>query len=255
MRLVSWNVNGLRSCLGKGFCAALETLRADIVCLQETKLGRDGADGLQLPEYPCRLFHSAQKPGYAGTALFSRLQPLRVSFDFEGNSLAGEGRVITAEFDHFQVVNAYVPNSQNELRRLDYRINQWEPALRRHLTELSKRKPVIYTGDLNVSHREIDLARPAANRRNAGFTDEERAAFDALLEAGFIDTYRHFYPDRAGAYSWWSYRGGARERNVGWRLDYFLASRELQGQLQSADIHAEITGSDHCPVSLDLSTP
>jgi len=252
MKLISWNVNGIRSCLGKGLARALAEERPDIVCLQETKIDAAAVQTLELPPYPVRLFHHAAKKGYSGTAVFSQLEPRKVSFDLPQGPAECEGRVMTLEFDRFFLVNAYAPNSQNELRRLSYRTEAWEPALRHHLQSLLKTKAVIYCGDLNVAHREIDLARPAANRRNPGFTDEERAAMDQLLNLNLIDSFRHLHPETTGAYSWWSYRGGARARNVGWRIDYVLISQALLPHLQSAFILPEIPGSDHCPVGIEL---
>jgi exodeoxyribonuclease-3 len=252
MKLVSWNVNGLRACLKKGFTDSIQQINPDILCLQETKLGRDAPPELALPELPFRIFHSADKPGYSGTALLSRKEPITVELDFGDKAFRGEGRVIAAEFDSFFLVNSYVPNSQNELRRLDYRCGSWEPRTRAYLSRLATSKPVFYCGDLNVAHREIDLARPEANRRNAGFTDEERREMDQLIASGFTDSFRHFHPDEENRYSWWSYRAGARKRNVGWRLDYFLVSESGLGRMRSADIFEKIEGSDHCPVSLEL---
>ena len=251
MRFFSWNVNGLRACLKKGFAESLAERKPDFLCLQETKLGRDEPPEVGLPDLPHRIFHSADKPGYSGTALLSRTAPLAVEFDFGDPEFRGEGRVIAAEFDRFHLVTAYVPNSQNELRRLGYRCDRWEPRTREYLAGLAKAKPVLYCGDLNVAHREIDIARPDANRRSAGFTDEERAAMDRLLEAGFIDTFRDLHPGEKDRYSWWSYRGGARQRNVGWRLDYFLLSEPARRGLVVADILDQIEGSDHCPVTLE----
>lgn len=252
--MISWNVNGIRSCMTKGLAKVLAEEEADIVCLQETKIDAAAAQALEFSRYPYVHFHSGERKGYSGTAVLARKQPLGMAFDFVDGPAEPEGRVMTLEFDGFYLVNAYVPNSQNELRRLDYRIGQWEPALRRHLRELQKKKPVIYCGDLNVAHREIDLARPSANRRSAGFTDEERAAMDELLDLGLSDTFRHFHPHLTGAYSWWSYRGGARDRNVGWRIDYVLLSKALLPRLKSAFIRPEITGSDHCPVGIEIET-
>lgn len=251
MKLVSWNVNGLRACLKKGFSETVASLSADIVCLQETKLGRDAPPDPGLPDLEHRIFHSADKPGYSGTALLSREKPLSVEFDLASSETSGEGRVIAAEFADFYVITAYVPNSQNELRRLGYRCAVWEPRTRDYLQSLARLKPVFYCGDLNVAHKEIDIARPESNRKSAGFTDEERAEMDKLIEAGFTDTFRHFHPDARDRYSWWSYRAGARKRNVGWRLDYFLSSETALTQLKSADILNHIQGSDHCPVVLE----
>ncbi len=252
MRFVSWNVNGLRSCLKKGFSGSIIPLEADAVCLQETRLGRDDPPDVGLDDLPHRIFHSADKPGYAGTAILSREKPISVEFDLGSVETKGEGRVIAAEFDDLFLVTAYVPNSQNELRRLGYRCEVWEPRTRDYLSALASAKPVLYCGDLNVAHREIDIARPQANRRSAGFTDEERAEMDRLIQSGFVDTFRHFHPDARDRYSWWSYRGGARKRNVGWRLDYFLASETAKDRLKAAEILDRIEGSDHCPVVVEL---
>jgi exodeoxyribonuclease-3 len=225
----------------------------DVLCLQETKLGRDEPPEIDLPNLPHRVFHTADKPGYSGTAILSKTEPLSVEFDFGDKTFAGEGRVIAAEFDTFYLVNSYVPNSQNELRRLGYRCESWEPRTRKYIATLAENKAVYYCGDLNVAHKEIDIARPKANHRNAGFTDEERHEMDLLIEAGFTDSFRHFHPDAKDRYSWWSYRGGARKRNIGWRLDYFLASEAGCAALTSADILDQIEGSDHCPVCLEIS--
>jgi len=252
MKLISWNVNGLRACLKKGFAQSINEESPDILCLQETKLGRDAPPDLGLDNLPSQIFHSADKPGYSGTAILSRTAPLSVELDFGDPFFRGEGRVIAAEFDRFFVVNSYVPNSQNELRRLDYRCGSWEPRTRNYLAKLAENKPVFYCGDLNVAHKEIDIARPQANRRSAGFTDEERREMDLLVESGFTDSFRHFYPEEKDRYSWWSYRGGARQRNVGWRLDYFLVSESGIPSIRAADILDQIHGSDHCPVSLEV---
>ena len=252
MKLLSWNVNGLRACLKKGFSESIQSVDPDVVCLQETKMGRDGPPDTGLGEYAHQIFHSAEKPGYSGTAILSKTEPISVEFDFGDSEFQGEGRVIAAEFANFYLVNAYVPNSQNELRRLPYRCDSWEPRTRKYLKSLSTSKPVYYCGDLNVAHKEIDIARPKANRRNAGFTDEERHEMDLLLGAGFTDTFRHFHPDATERYSWWSYRAGARKRNIGWRLDYFIASESASDSWISADIFDQIEGSDHCPVSLEI---
>ena len=247
MRLVTWNVNGLRACLGKGFLDFFQRVDADVVCLQETKLQPDQI-ALELPGY--RLFwNSAEKKGYSGTAVFTRVEPLSVTCGIGLDAHDHEGRVITAEFDGFFLVCCYTPNAQNELARIDYRM-QWEDDFRAYLMELDKKKPVVLCGDLNVAHEEIDLKNPKSNRKNAGFTDEERGKFTDLLGAGFIDTFRYFYPDREGIYSWWSYRFSARAKNAGWRIDYFCASESLKDRLVSADIHTEVMGSDHCPVEL-----
>lgn len=250
MKFLSWNVNGLRACLKKGFSESITAQSPDIVALQETKIGRDGPPELNLGEYSHQIFHSADKPGYSGTAILSKVEPLSVEFDFGDPEFQGEGRVIAAEFSSFYFVTAYVPNSKNDLLRLDYRCQQWEPRTRAYLQKLASSKPVYYCGDLNVAHQEIDIARPKTNRRSAGFTDEERHEMDELVGSGFTDTFRHFHPDARDRYSWWSYRAGARKRNIGWRLDYFLAS--TADNLVSADILDQIEGSDHCPVCLEI---
>ena len=253
MRLLSWNVNGLRSCLGKGFQASIAEANADIVALQETRLGRDSAPPAGIAGYPWMQFHGAERPGYSGTGILSRVEPLRVEFDFGREDLPREGRVFAAEFSGFHLVNAYVPNSQDGLRRLDHRVGEWEPALRAYLCKLDATKPVVYCGDLNVAHEEIDIARPAANRTSPGFTDEERAAMSELLRCGFCDAFRTLHPDAREAYTWWSYRARARERNVGWRLDYFIVSKRLIPSITGVSILASVGGSDHCPVVLDLA--
>lgn len=249
MKLVSWNVNGLRACCEKGFRESFAALNADAVCLQETKL-QAGQIDLQFDGYES-FWNYADKKGYSGTAIFTRIKPLSVSYGLGIDLHDHEGRVITAEYDDFYLVTAYVPNSQDELRRLDYRM-QWDRDLLAYLKGLEQRKPVLLCGDLNVAHREIDLKNPKSNRRNAGFTDEERAGFQSMLDAGFVDTFRHFYPDQEGIYSWWSYRFRAREKNAGWRIDYFVASEALRPRLVSACIHTEIYGSDHCPVEVEI---
>ena len=249
MKLISWNVNGLRACIGKGFVEAFRALDADVFCLQETKLSAGQLD-LDLPGYH-QYWNYAEKKGYSGTALFTRTEPLGVTLGIGSEEHDHEGRVITAEFDGFYLVTVYVPNSQRELTRLDYR-QTWEAAFLEYVLALEEKKPVIWCGDLNVAHKEIDLKNPTANRRNAGFTDEERACFTKALDSGYIDTFRHFYPDAAGIYSWWSYMFHAREKNAGWRIDYFVASRKLEDRLVSAAIHTDILGSDHCPVELVL---
>ena len=249
MKLVSWNVNGLRACCEKGFRESFAALNADAVCLQETKL-QAGQIDLQFDGYES-FWNYADKKGYSGTAIFTRVKPLNVSYGLGIDLHDHEGRVITAEYDDFYLVTAYVPNSQDELRRLDYRM-QWDRDLLAYLKGLEQRKPVLLCGDLNVAHREIDLKNPKSNRRNAGFTDEERAGFQSMLDAGFVDTFRHFYPDQEGIYSWWSYRFRAREKNAGWRIDYFVASEALRPRLVSACIHTEIYGSDHCPVEVEI---
>lgn len=249
MKLVSWNVNGLRACCEKGFRESFTALDADFVCLQETKMQAGQLD-LSFEGYES-YWNYAEKKGYSGTAVFTRRHPLAVSYGIGVDCHDHEGRVITLEMDRFFLVTVYTPNSQDGLRRLDYRMT-WEEDFRRYLLQLSGSKPVIVCGDLNVAHREIDLKNPRTNRRNAGFTDEERQKFGILLESGFTDTFRHFYPDLEGAYSWWSYRFKAREKNAGWRIDYFLTSDSLKEHLTGAAIHNEIYGSDHCPVELTI---
>ena len=249
MKLVSWNVNGLRACLGKGFldfCAASD---ADVICLQETKMRPEQAD-FDLPGYT-RFWNSADKAGYSGTAVFTRTEPLSVTCDFGGDEHRHEGRVITAEYPEFYLVCCYTPNSQDGLRRLDYRM-RWEDDFRAYLRELDAVKPVVLCGDLNVAHEEIDLKNPKTNRKNPGFTDEEREKMTALLAAGFADSFRRLHPDTV-QYSWWSYRMKARERNVGWRIDYFIVSERLLERVQAAEIYDQVTGSDHCPVGLVLA--
>ena len=249
MKLISWNVNGLRACLKKGFYESMAALDADVICLQEIKMQKGQCD-VDMPGYEAA-FYSADKKGYSGTAVFSRVPALSVRYGIGIDEHDHEGRVITWEFEDFFLVCCYTPNSQNELRRLDYRM-QWEDDFREYLVGLDAVKPVVLCGDLNVAHEEIDLKNPKTNHMNAGFTDQERAKFTQLLQAGFIDSFRHFYPDATGEYSWWSYIGGARLRNAGWRIDYFVVSEKLKGLMVSAGIHHEIMGSDHCPVELVL---
>ena len=248
-KFVSWNVNGLRACMEKGFMDAFRQLDADVFCLQETKL-QQGQITLDLPGYN-QFWNYAEKKGYSGTAVFSREEPLSVRYGLGIEQHDHEGRVITLEFPDYYFITVYVPNSQEELKRLDYRM-VWEDDFLSYVKKLEETKPVIFCGDLNVAHREIDLKNPASNRRNAGFTDEERAKFDAVLKSGLTDTFRYFYPDQENIYSWWSYRFQARARNAGWRIDYFVVSDSLRDRLQDAKIHTDITGSDHCPVELDL---
>lgn len=250
MKLISWNVNGLRACRDKGFEEAFARLDADVFCLQETKL-QAGQIDIAFDGYES-YWNYAEKKGYSGTAIFTRIKPLSVRYGMGIDVHDNEGRVITLEFDDYFVVTVYVPNSQDELRRLDYRM-QWDRDFRAYLKALERQKPVVMCGDLNVAHREIDLKNPKTNRRNAGFTDEEREDFQQLLDAGFVDTFRHFYPDAEGAYSWWSYRFRAREKNAGWRIDYFVVSEALRNRLVSAAIHADIFGSDHCPVEVVIA--
>lgn len=249
-KLISWNVNGLRACAEKGFMEFFKEADADIFCLQETKL-QEGQINLDLPEYH-QYWNYAEKKGYSGTAIFSKKEPLSISYGMGIEAHDHEGRIITLEFENFYMVTVYTPNSQDELKRLDYRM-QWEDDFLTFLKNLEKNKPVIVCGDLNVAHREIDLKNPKTNRKNAGFTDEERAKFTALMEAGFTDTFRYFYPELEGAYSWWSYRFHAREKNAGWRIDYFLTSKVLDNTLKDAIIYKDIFGSDHCPIGLILS--
>ena len=247
MKLISWNVNGLRACVQKGFLEYFQQVDADVFCIQESKL-QEGQIDLDLPGYH-QYWNYAVKKGYSGTAMFTKQEPLSVSYGIGMEEHDQEGRVITAEFPEYYVVTVYTPNSQNELARLPYRM-QWEEDFIAYLKKLEEKKPVIFCGDLNVAHREIDLKNPKTNRKNAGFTDEERAKFSHVLESGFIDAYRYFYPDQEGVYSWWSYRFKAREKNAGWRIDYFCVSESLKDRLVSASIHTEVTGSDHCPVEL-----
>lgn len=249
MKLISWNVNGLRAAVTKGFMESFNELDADIFCLQETKLQPDQIS-LELPGYE-QYWNSAVKKGYSGTAVFTRIKPLSVTNGIGIEEHDQEGRVIIAEYDNFYLVCCYTPNSQRELARLEYRMT-WEDAFRNYLLELDKKKPVILCGDLNVAHQEIDLKNPKTNRKNAGFSDEERAKMTELLDAGFTDTFRHLYPDAIEEYSWWSYMGKARERNTGWRIDYFITSKRLDDKIQEAKIHQQIFGSDHCPVELDI---
>ena len=249
MKLISWNVNGLRAAVTKGFIDSFNELDADIFCLQETKLQPHQIE-LELPGYE-QFWNSAVKKGYSGTAVFTRIKPIAVTNGIGIEEHDQEGRVITAEFDNFYLVCCYTPNSQRELARLDYRMT-WEDAFRAYLLELDKKKPVILCGDLNVAHNEIDLKNPKTNRKNAGFSDEERAKMTELLESGFTDTFRYLYPDAVDEYSWWSYMGKARDRNVGWRIDYFITSKRFDDNIKEAKIHQQIFGSDHCPVELDI---
>lgn len=249
MKFISWNVNGLRACNDKGFSDAFRKLNADFFCLQETKMQHGQLD-LQFEDYES-FWNYADKKGYSGTAIYTRHKPLNVAYGLGIDEHDHEGRVITLEMDKFYLVTVYTPNSQDELKRLDYRM-KWEDDFRAYLLSLNCVKPVIVCGDLNVAHKEIDLKNPKTNRRNAGFTDEEREKFSILLDSGFVDTFRHFYPDMENIYSWWSYRFKAREKNAGWRIDYFLVSDSLKPALAGAKIHTEIYGSDHCPVELDL---
>ena len=250
MKMISWNVNGLRAAVGKGFLDYFKEADADIFSIQETKL-QEGQIDLPTEGYH-QYWNYAEKKGYSGVAVFTKQEPISVSYGLGIEEHDKEGRVITLEFENFYHVTVYTPNSQQENARLDYRMT-WDDALRAYLQELDKTKPVIVCGDLNVAHTEIDLKNPSTNRRNAGFTDEERGKFTELLEAGFVDTFRHFYPDVTGAYSWWSYRFNARKNNAGWRIDYYVVSERLRDALQDAKIHSDIMGSDHCPVELDIA--
>ena len=250
MKLVSWNVNGLRACIGKGFGDFLAREDPDVLCLQETKLQPEQED-FDFPGYRAYWNSSTARKGYSGTAVFTKRPPERVTYGLGDEEFDSEGRVIAAEYDAFILVTVYTPNSQRELTRLDYRM-EWEEAFLAYLKKLEQKKPVVFCGDLNVAHQEIDLKNPKSNRHNAGFTDEERACFTRLMENGFIDTFRYFYPDKTEAYSWWSYMFKAREKNAGWRIDYFVVSRSLAGRLEDAALHSEVMGSDHCPVELRL---
>lgn len=250
MKFVSWNVNGLRAVCGKGFDEIFNSLDADFICLQETKL-QEGQIDIAFPGYES-YWDYAEKKGYSGTVIFTRHKPLSVSKGIGVPEHDREGRTVTLEYDSFYLVNTYVPNSQGELARLPYRMT-WEQAFLDYVKSLDVRKPVVICGDLNVAHKEIDLKNPSTNHHNAGFTDEERECFTRLLDSGFIDTYRYFNPDKEGAYSWWSYRFKGRERNIGWRIDYFLVSKRLEPMLEGADIRNDILGSDHCPVTLTLN--
>lgn len=249
MKFISWNVNGLRACMGKGFQDFFDQADADFFCLQETKLS-DGQLSLSLPGYH-QYWNYAEKKGYSGTAIFCKQEPLGVTYGIGVPELDTEGRLITLEYPDFFLVTCYTPNAQRDLARIDHRM-KWDDAFRRWLSALDERKPVIVCGDLNVAHKEIDLKNPASNRGNAGFSDEERESFQKTLDCGFTDTYRHLYPDVTGAYSWWSYMFHAREKNAGWRIDYFLVSNRLNSAIQEACIHPEVYGSDHCPVELVL---
>ncbi len=250
MKLISWNVNGLRACVGKGFLDFFHQSGADVFCLQETKL-QPGQIELDLPGYE-QYWNSAVKKGYSGTAVFTRVPPLSVSYGIGSSAHDDEGRAITVEFPDFYLVTCYTPNAQRGLTRLDFRM-AWEDELRAYLKGLEGKKPVVLCGDLNVAHQEIDLKNPGPNRGNAGFSDEERAKMTELLDAGFVDTYRYFYPDTTGAYTWWSYLYHARENNAGWRIDYFIVSDALKDRLVDSKIHADVMGSDHCPVELELN--
>ena len=249
MKFISWNVNGLRACVNKGFLDFFHEINEDAFCIQETKL-QEGQIDLSLPGY-YQYWNYAKKKGYSGTAIFTKKEPLSVSYGIGIPEHDEEGRVITLEYENYYLITCYTPNSQSELARLSYRM-EWEDAFLQYLKGLEEKKPVIFCGDLNVAHKEIDLKNPKTNRKNAGFTDEEREKFSVLLENGFIDTFRYFYPEQEGIYSWWSYRFHAREKNAGWRIDYFLVSQSLKEKLKGAAIHTEVPGSDHCPVELEI---
>lgn len=249
MKFISWNVNGLRACVQKGFLDFFNSIDADFFCIQESKL-QAGQIDLDLPGYH-QYWNYAEKKGYSGTAIFAKNEPLCVSYGIGIDEHDREGRVITLEYDNFYLVTCYTPNSQNELKRLPYRM-QWEDDFREYLKTLDAKKPVVLCGDLNVAHNEIDLKNPKTNRKNAGFSDEERAKMTELLSSGFTDTFRYFYPDAEGIYSWWSYRFKAREKNAGWRIDYFITSKRINDNLKKAAIHTDVLGSDHCPVEVDI---
>ena len=249
MKLISWNVNGLRACMDKGFMDFFKEMDADVFCLQETKL-QEGQIEMDLPGYH-QYWNYAEKKGYSGTAMFTKREPMNVTYGIGIKEHDKEGRVITAEFEEYFVVTVYTPNSQRELTRLEYRMT-WEEAFLNYIKSLDEKKPVIFCGDLNVAHKEIDLKNPKTNRKNAGFTDEERACFSKVLESGFVDTFRYFYPDMKDIYSWWSYMFQARAKNAGWRIDYFVTSERLNEKLEDAKIHTTVMGSDHCPVELTL---
>lgn len=255
MKMISWNVNGIRACVSKGFLDSMQAMDADIICLQETKVQ---AGQIELDEPPLTNYHQywnyAQRKGYSGTAIFTKEEPRSVQLGLGIPDHDTEGRVITLEFDAFYLVTVYTPNAQEELARIDYRMD-WENAFRAHLQKLDVQKPVVFCGDLNVAHQEIDLKNAKSNRGNAGFTDEERAKFTELLASGFVDTFRYLYPDKTGAYSWWSYMYNARANNAGWRIDYFLVSERIRGCIEESSILPEVTGSDHCPVMLEMGMP
>ena len=250
MKLISWNVNGIRACINKGFKDFFNEIDADIFCIQETKCQKDQID-LEFEGYTS-YWNSAEKKGYSGTAIFTKQKPISVTYGIGIEEHDKEGRVITLEFEKFYMINIYTPNSKRELERLEYR-QIWEDEIRKYMLKLNKNKPVIMCGDLNVAHNEIDLKNPKTNRYNAGFTDEERNKMTELLDAGFVDTFRVLYPDKENAYSWWSYMGHAREKNVGWRIDYFIVSKSIENCIKEAKIHSEILGSDHCPVELEIN--
>ena len=249
MKLISWNVNGIRACLTKGFEEVFKKMDADIFCLQETKCQPDQIN-LEFQGYTS-YWNSAEKKGYSGTAIFTKQKPINVTYGIGIEEHDKEGRVITLEFERFYMVDIYTPNSKRELERLEYR-QIWEDEIRKYLLKLNETKPVIMCGDLNVAHKEIDLKNPKTNRHNAGFTDEERNKMTELLDSGFTDTFRYLYPEKENAYSWWSYMGHAREKNVGWRIDYFIVSKSIEKQIKEAKIYSEVLGSDHCPVGLEI---
>ena len=250
MKLISWNVNGLRACITKGFSLFFKSIDADIFCIQETKMQEEQAKEIEYEGY-YKYMNSAEKKGYSGTAIFTKIKPINVSYGIGIEEHDKEGRVITLEFDKFFLVNCYTPNSKRELERLAYR-QIWEDEFRNYLIKLDKMKPVILCGDLNVAHKEIDLKNPSTNHHNAGFTDEEREKMTKLLESNFTDTFRYLYPDKKDAYSWWSYMLKSRERNIGWRIDYFIVSNSIRDEIKDAIIHSEVLGSDHCPIELDI---
>lgn len=250
MKFISWNVNGLRACVQKGFLDYFKEVEADFFCIQESKL-QEGQIELELPEGYEAYWNYAEKKGYSGTAIFTKHKPLQVTYGIGIEEHDKEGRVITLEYDNFYLITCYTPNSQSELARLSYRM-EWEDAFLAYVDGLKEKKPVIFCGDLNVAHKEIDLKNPKTNRKNAGFTDEEREKFSVILSHGYIDTFRYFYPEQEQIYSWWSYRFKAREKNAGWRIDYFIVSEDLKDKLTDAKIHTEVMGSDHCPVELDI---
>ncbi|MFP5116358.1 exodeoxyribonuclease III [Bacillaceae bacterium C204] len=249
MKLISWNVNGLRACVKKGFLDYFQEVDADIFCVQETKL-QEGQINLELDGYH-QFWNYAIKKGYSGTAVFSKIKPLSVRYGVGADESEDEGRILTIEFNDFFLVNVYTPNSQRDLARINFRLD-WEDRILQHLKELDQLKPVVLCGDLNVAHQEIDLRNPKSNLGNSGFTEEERGKMTSLLAEGFIDSYRHFHPDQEGAYTWWSYMAKVRERNIGWRIDYFIVSEKLRERLKNVDIHCNVMGSDHCPILLEI---
>ncbi len=249
MKLISWNVNGIRAAVNKGFLDFFKEIDADIFCIQETKM-QEGQIELTLDGY-YQYWNSAERKGYSGTAIFTKKQPIKITYGIGKEEHDKEGRIITLEYESFYMVNCYTPNAKRELERLEYRMT-WEDEIRKYLQKLDKKKPVIYCGDLNVAHNEIDLKNPKTNRKNAGFTDEERGKMTELLHAGFTDSFRYLYPEKENCYSWWSYMGHAREKNVGWRIDYFIVSNSIEQKIKEASIYPEIYGSDHCPVGLEI---